>query len=589
MSNNSNTFAQLVKTLSDDERKRLYDRITTSLGYDETSRRRIYPSQMHRDQRDEMIQRDIDRLSLSMRIRFWLRKTFGRGSAVDAFLAVRLGQMKRHVRRSGISIEGPAPARVGPELAVRVFALYQAAYPVIPFFVHIWEDLKVFRRLVHEPLKERIPGAKAQLDDFIDESELESIYLNRQNHGDLRSEVESRLSSYIDSIHDDVLAQITEGLLPLYYLRDICLFDFHDFFHAFAGIIGNEPPTDVPEFQPAPGQAVVGMLDDLYYALYAAGKARNGSEIHQEILQGYERIHAEESGDTTDGSEVQRLKDGLDALKKATAYLDARTPMADLIRYLKEDPYYRFVVYVPKLDLREFYRNALTVNVLTDLDERFPRIRAGMVRRMVESIFGREPPDFAHFNGNIPESLSKLGFRGFRHVRSLNILYNYIHRIYRSRTQELVHTVSELLPTRRKNLSNDLAFHSAGIEDLVEKIRAFDYSFSPEGDNGKRYYRLRYGLERDASQHRLFQDFVSQIDREASSLTRQGVDHLQGLERIFRELITDMPPGLTDQFRRRFAAQQHPPALDALLKERVVEFANVSRLLGQLMSMETGS
>jgi hypothetical protein len=244
---------------------------------------------------------------------------------------------------------------------------------------------------------------------------------------------------------------------------------------------------------------------------------------------------------------------------------------------------------VPKLDMREFYQNALTVDVLTQLDERFPRIRAGMVRRMIESIFGREPPDFSHFNANIPEGLSKLGLRGFRHVHSLNILYNYIHQIYRNRHQELVHTVGELLPTRNKNVSNDLAYHSAGIEDLVEKIRTFDYSFSPEGDNGKRYYRLRYAVERDASQHRLFQEFVSQIDREASSLTRQGVDHLQGLERIFRELITDMPPGLADQFRRRFAALERPPALDALLKERVVEFANVSRLLGQLLSIEAGS
>jgi hypothetical protein len=353
--------------------------------------------------------------------------------------------------------------------------------------------------------------------------------------------------------------------------------------------VGNEPPSEIPEFQAATGQAIVGMLDDLYYALYAAGKARQGTEIHDEILKSYERIHAQESGTEPDGSEAQRLKEGMDALKKATAHLDARTPTADLIRYLKEDPYYRFVVYVPKLDLREFYQNALTVDVLTQLDERFPRIRAGMVRRMIESIFGREPPDFSHFNANIPEGLSKLGLRGFRHVHSLNILYNYIHQIYRNRHQELVHTVGELLPTRNKNVSNDLAYHSAGIEDLVEKIRTFDYSFSPEGDNGKRYYRLRYAVERDASQHRLFQEFVSQIDREASSLTRQGVDHLQGLERIFRELITDMPPGLADQFRRRFAALERPPALDALLKERVVEFANVSRLLGQLLSIEAGS
>ena len=584
----SGTFQQLVRTLTDDERKRLYERITKSLGYDETSRARIYPSELHRDQRDSLIERDLKRMSLGMRIRFFFRKLLGRGSAEDAFIAVRLGQMKRHVKRSGIPIEGPSPARVGPELAIRVFSLYQAAYPIIPFFVHIWHDLSVFQRILHEPLRRRIPGAKSKLDEFISQTELESIYLNRQNHGDLRTEVQNRLEEYTGSIHEDVLRQIAEGLLPLYYLRDVCLFDYHDFFHAFGAIIGNEPPGEIPDFQPATGQAVLPFLDDLYYALYAAGKSREGSEIHDEILEAYEAIHASELGETPDGTEARRVKDGIEAVKKATQQLDARTPIDDIIRYLNEDPYYRFIVYVPRLNLKDFYHDALKVNVLSELDERLPSIRAGAVRRMIESIFGKDPPDFAHFRASVPESLTKLGLRGFRHVKSLNILYNYIQQVYRRKHQGFVRTIGELLPTRRKNVSNDLAFHAAGMEDIAEKIRSFDYGFSPEGDNGKRYYRLRYAVERDASQHRLFQEFVSQIDRESSSLSREGVEHLQGLERIFRELISDMPPGLADQFRRRYAALERPPALDALLMERVVEFANVSRLIGQLLSMEAG-
>ncbi|NBC29069.1 MAG: hypothetical protein GVY29_03650 [Spirochaetes bacterium] len=589
MSDTAGTFSNLVRTLSDEERKRLYARITKSLGYDETSRTRIYPSELHREQRESLIERDIARLPLGLRIRFFFRKLFGRGSAEDAFISVKLGQMKRHVRRSGISMEGPAPVRIGPELGVRVFSLYQAAYPIIPFFVHIWDDLAVFQQIVHEPLRRRIPGAKSRLDDFIHETELESIYMNRQNHGDLRTEVQNRIDEYISSIHDDVLTQIAEGLMPLYYLRDVCLFDYHRFFHAFGAIIGSEPPTQIPNFQPATGQAVLPQLDDLYYALYAAGKARESTGIHGEILEAYEAIHASELGEEADGSEAKRLSDGIEAVKNATSHFDARTPIDDIIRFLEEDPYYRFIVYVPKLNLKEFYHNALKVNVLSELDQRFPDIRAGTVRRMIESIFGKEPPDFAHFRESVPDSLAKLGLRGFSHVKSLNILYNYIQQIYRNRHQDFVRSIGELLPTRRKSVANDLAFHSAGIEDMVEKIRSFDYSFSPEGDNGKRLYRLRYAVERDASQHRLFQEFVSQINREASSLTREGVEHLQGLERIFRELISDLPSGLADQFQRRFAGLERPPALDALLKERVVEFANMARLVATLLAIERES
>ena len=589
MSDKAGTFSNLVRTLSDEERKRLYERITKSLGYDETSRARIYPSELHREQRESLIERDIARLPLGLRIRFFFRKLFGRGSPEDAFISVKLGQMKRRVQRSGISIEGPAPARIGPQLAVRVFALYQAAYPIIPFFVHIWDDLAVFQQIVHEPLRRRIPGAKSRLDDFIQEAELESIYMNRQNHGDLRSEVQNRIDDYISSIHDDVLTQIAEGLMPLYYLRDVCLFDYHRFFHAFGAIIGSEPPTEIPNFQAATGQAVLPQLDDLYYALYAAGKARESTGIHAEILEAYEAIHASELGEEADGSEAKRLSDGIEAVKNATSQFDARTPIDDMIRFLEEDPYYRFIVYVPKLNLKEFYHNALKVSVLSELDQRFPDIRAGTVRRMIESIFGKEPPDFAHFRESVPDSLSKLGLRGFSHVKSLNILYNYIHQIYRNRHQDFVRSIGELLPTRRKSVANDLAFHSAEIEDMVEKIRSFDYSFSPEGDNGKRLYRLRYAVERDASQHRLFQEFVTQINREASSLTREGVEHLQGLERIFRELISDLPSGLADQFRRRFAGLERPPALDALLKERVVDFANVARLVATLLAIESES
>lgn len=588
MSETSRTFEQLVRTLSEEERRRLYDRITSSLGYDADSRKRIYPSELHRDQREALIQRDLQNMSLGMRLRFWLRKIFGRGAPEEAFIQVRLAQMKRRIRHAGIQIEGPNPAVIGPELAERVYQVYQAAYAVIPFFVHIWDSLDVFQQVIHAPLKRRIPDAKSSLEDFISRTELESIYLNRQNHADLRAEVENRINSYIAGIHDDVLSQLTDGLMPLYYLRDICLFDYHDFFASFGRGIGTEPPVDTPDFETTSGQALLPHLDDLYYGVYAAGKARESTGIHEEILEAYERIHARERGEEPDGTEARRLQEGLEAVRKAVQHFDARTPLDDLIRFLEEDPYYRFIIYVPRLNLREFYHNALKMNVLTELDSRLADIRSGAVRRMIESIFDSEPEGFSHFRDSVPQSLEKLGLPRFRHVRSLKILYAYVLRIYQKRHQDFVHTISEFLPTRRKGVSNDLAFHSAGIEDMVEKIRTFDYSFSPEGENGKRQVRIRYTLERDPSQHRLYREFLSQIDRESASLTREGVEHLQGLERIFRELISDPPPGLEDQFRRRFAALERPPSLDALLKERVVEFANVSRLLEQLLDMESG-
>ena len=107
-----------------------------------------------------------------------------------------------------------------------------------------------------------------------------------------------------------------------------------------------------------------------------------------------------------------------------------RVPFVELMRFLRRDPYFRVSVYMPTLKLREFYHSYLMIRVLSQLDSRFPDIRRGVVDRMVEELFGGPPPPFTYFRPGVQVASDRTGLPGFRHMRSLNLLYAFLPSIH---------------------------------------------------------------------------------------------------------------------------------------------------------------
>lgn len=611
----STTFRDLALALSEDERRTLLNRISKSLDFKPRRDADAFKSVVTERSRGEVIGRELRQMGFWDRLRFFIRKLLSTHGDEATYVEFRLAALRRRARSVCPDLHPIEHHSMSAAIPTLAWELYRAAYPVIPLFLDFWKGGNYLQESVEYLLSQRIPSARSDLYDLTTLDRLQDVFLASELKGDVRSHVMERLDQYLKDIPDELFRHLEEGLVPFYYLRQICLFDFNEFFGVFGFDPGIAPPEETPPFRDAPTSAALPVVEALYYGLHSAGKLEEGFYFHTEILDRYlEMKEAEESRpgreergddpaersgeDPVDEADehayqrrrvhLQEMRDEIHALHKAAHTLSRRVPFADLIRFFTRDPWLRIKSYLPELKLREFYRSYLMIRVLSQLDQKFPEIRRGVVDKMVQELFEGAPPPMTYFRPGVQITPERAGLPDFTHMRSVAVTFNFLRFVYRGRMQEMMRILSRILPVRQRDSSSDLIAHVSGVEEALADLEDFDESFSPDSEEGKAYYRVRYAVEKDVTMLRSFRNLVQQRDREAASLVDRTSEHVQGLIQVFDSIHR----GLTDQLRERYAASDHRvnslDGLDQLLEAQRVKAEKFVSLIRQVRAMEEG-
>jgi len=573
-----NTFRDLALALTEDERRELLRKISGSLSLKTAGEQPNYRHEVADSERHALIASEIENLNFWRRVRFFLRRLFSTKAHDPAFIDFRLSEMRHRIRAGCPAMSPLEHHSVCSEVAVATWALYQAVYPLIPMFLDLWRSGNYLQESIEYLLSQRIPAARSDLLDFASVEELQDAFMDNELKSDVRKLVVERLGIYLDEIPDDLFGHLEEGVLPLYYLRPLCLLDYNRFFDAFGFDPGIAPPEAMPPFKVAPTSAALPLVEALFHGLHSAARLEKGFYVHMDILDRY--LELKETNDSEEGDldeevaseeeedayqrrrgHLQELKDQLDALHTAAARLSAHIPFSEVVRYYRHDPWHRIVAYLPKLRLRDFHQANLTMRVLSQLDQRFGDVRVGVVSRLTEELFGGTTVPFEYFRPAVLSAPDKLGLPKFRHIRSATVLSNFLGRVYRPRLQEMVRVLSRILPVRQRDSSSALVVSVAGTETALADLDGFDKSFSTDSDDGKAFYRVRYGVEKDVTLHRSYRNIVQHKDREIRSIVDLALEHLRGLRRV----LENMQRTLSDQLRQRYAeADSTVSALDGL-------------------------
>ena len=577
------TLRQLVSSLTEDERKKLHERILKSLALTTTTQPRIFKTELSVEQRNTILQQDLDRLGLFMRVRLWFRQFLTGKTIEGAYIDYRLGKIRRRIMATRTDEGSPDPDTVTDGIAHRFFDLYKDCYPLIPLFRFLWDENERLSRIARHLLDERVPEPKAHLVDFANTRELQDAFLERDDRSAPKELLLDRIDTYLSEIHDDLFRHVEGAFLPLYYLRDICLFPYGEFFRAFGAKLGDAPPDEPPPFKAAPAAAVVDNLELMYYALYASSRLGKGDRLPQDLL---ESIQLAAGDDEVVPVETQQLQAYFDRLITGVARFRRAVPVGDMIRFIRQDPYYRFVAYLPSLNIKGFYADSLHISVLSELDERFEDIRMGAIGRLIQEIFPADPPPFQHYGNMSVGSLRELGLPVPRYIQSLNVLYNFIRMVFAESDQEFVRYVARLFPTRRREAANDLLVHTTSLIDIAERIRSLDRGFAPDLENGKTFFRLKYGAEKDPSLHPTYRNFVAGIDRQAKTLLEDGLTLLQNIEELLREI----PDAASPAVKERLGAHSSLAGgtIDETIATKAKRLSAARRTIGHLVTMEEG-
>lgn len=431
--------------------------------------------------------------------------------------------------------------------------------PLRDLFKKLWLDTEISKTFFLGLLEGRLKNKIEAITDLIEIDELVKIYGVNGKKDDLRRQVMLRLDTYISKIDKKIFSDLELELLPFYYLKDLVLFPYVQFFQQFGFTPVDVGDPEKAKFKNASALLCLSDLEKLYCALYTVSKLDRRINFNNSLLEKIETLN------DFDKDLVDLLTDIIDVGQN----FFIKIPVADLIRYFKKNPYFKIMFYLPKIDLKEFYRNSLRIRILDKIEMIYPEIQKRYITIETERLFkGKRFSGFQHYREYSSIDYEKLGVSAFSQIRALELVYNYIACFYKGYIQETIHLLERGVLSQNRLIRDSMLQYAAAIEDTEAKIIDFDASLSPDSEDGKMFNKFRFSMAKDPIQQKLYRKIVIQKDREAKSLSELGIESISGIKKVFTEVLKSKNTSITDQLNQHLFINNKPTPIRDVLSDQ---------------------
>ncbi len=619
-------FEKLADTLPEKERKDLLEKIHRSMSFDESGEENIYQKQMTSDEREVLIQQDLERLSLFARFLMWLRSAVSGKSRKDLLVSAKIRALKATINHKCPGLTGFETRDITAKLAHAVFDLYKLTLPLSTIYRRLLLRSREMEGAFVRIIESRFPQCRVTLNDVISPEELERVYEEKGQEQAVRRATIERFDEFVSKLDDRFFEEVEDTIVPVFYLKDIMFFPYSSFFELFHFSISSMLPDQEPVFKSASAMLAIEHLEKLYLALYNASKIPAPFELDDDVARylitldgstedehdvapsreepaevepvegeapdgvaepGDEEERAPEEDESDEDGEVAQLKRDLTELFEQVRKFERQMPIAELIRYFLKDPYHRMYVYVPRLRMKDYYQAVVKVRLLAELERLAPGLKVRVVEHKIERLFkGQRLAEFLNYREYKSIDYQKMGLPFFSRTWSLKLLFNFIRWYYREYLQELVKILGTVILVQNRVTRNKLLQHATAIEDLEQKIREFDAGLSPDSEEGKVFHRLRSTLGGDTGHQRMFRTIVLQKDAQVNALLDKGREGLSGLQKVFEEVYTTPSEAVRERLASRFYLNGKLQPLSTLLKDRAGYVREFLSVLLQVLRLE---
>lgn len=578
-------MSDLARTLSESERRKLLKKLEGSININTDNDENIYKKQVEKNEREILVENDIKNAGLFVRFRLWLRSVFSGKDKKETFLSLRLQQLKNSINQKAHGVTVFETRSLQPVCGELFFELYTKAFPLIRLYKQLWSDSKTFESAILQLLEKKIPDLKKEVHDYISFEEMEDIYRSNSSKAELRDQFIERVEKQVRSIPETVFSEVEMTILPVYYLKDIILFPYAEFFKLFHYVYSEKEQK--PIFKTASAVVALDYLEQMYYAVYVSSKISGEIRLEPDFAESLCAGSASDDEGPCADLKDQPIQKVIAEVQEAAKVLSRKIPFVELIRYYRQDPYFQLIFYIPKLNLFEFYNSKLKLDFLPALDDIFPRVRKSVIDKRIRDLFPDQRLEpLLNYRDYSSLDYQKLGLPTFSHTKSINLLYNFIITYYRKSIQQIIQILSQSLLKQNRLTLNRLLLHSSAIEDLEDKIRTFDNSLSPEEEDGKLFQRIRHSIGTDASHQRLYRSLLQQKDNEVKSLLEKGKESFLGIKKIFDEFIESPMESIKQKLNIHYYIDGTSKPLQTVLEERSERIENFRNLLFEIGKIE---
>ncbi len=517
---------RILRALSPEDERTYSARMASALCLDLAQDEQVFPARLDSNTRRELIRTGIDSLTRAERRSLWAMKWKTGKDEIGSFEPFLLARCRRRVCQAHESLSDFDGTSMAGKSINLFTSLYEAAEGVRPLFDELWATSDRFMRAVSESLVHPDSGMKFELSQFMSQREMQNIYLEERNKEKIRDLVLRRIGEYLAGIESERLEKLRLGLLPLYFLKPLAQFPFDRLF-AFYGVQGN--PRSVSTFDRFDLLYGAEYIEKLYYAVYMARKMPSDAYVNERIVQTAfpEYAHVD----------IQRMNSSVTWLVDTAREFADTVPLADIVRLARRDPFYRLQLYLPRINVREFYQAALLHRVLLELDSRFGDIRMGVIGYIIRELFPSGLIELEYYGSTDNSPETHAGLPRFKYGMAMQALITFLETDYRRDLQETVRILTRILPARLREEQEAVMFHSSQLEDVVERLSAIDAGMGEDETDGQTLARLRRNISFDRSQQNAYSAFVRQRHQEILGLLQKSIEHIGGMISVFQSVI----------------------------------------------------
>ncbi len=563
-------FLELSRDLSDGDRADLLNKINQNLNINEGSDDGIYEKEMDNEEKTTILNEEINKLPLLIRLFLWFRSKLTGKSEKELYMAGRISRLKRKIRHQSSNLTGFETRNLTPHFAEQVFVLYNYSMPLRTLFKKLWMDTDVSQAFFLGIIEGRLQNTIQEPFDIMALDELVNIYGIDGKKGDISRQLINKLDEYISKIDKKVFIDLEVEMRPFYYLKDLILFPYIQFFQQFGYTPIDSATNETTNFKNASAILCLGDLEKLYCALYSVLKLDKRINLNKKLIKQLNMLvefeYLNEGEETINSGIADSLSDIIDISHK----FSAKVPLDDLIRYFKKNPYLKIMFYLPKIDLKEFYRNTLRIKLMDKIDQLFPEIQKRYIALETKRLFKDQRfSGFQHYREYSSIDYEKLGVSPFSQIKALELVYNYIACFFRGYIQETVRLLEKGILSQNRLIRDSMLQYSAVIEDTLDSIKIFDESLAPDSEDGKLFNKYRFSMAKDPIQEKMYRKIVVQKDREAKSLAETSIESISGIKRVFSEIINSKNMVIVEQLDQHYFINNKPTILKDVLKEQI--------------------
>jgi len=586
MEGSSTVFDKLAAELPAEERKSLLKKINRSLKLIESSED-FKRKEFSREEMENKVRRDINLSGWFERFIIRLYSFFTGRSPVDFYLRRSLKHLKRRLGGySGGSYIVGDELKLTNRLAKEVYGLYVLIAPLRRMFKEIWLDTDFIETLYSTFIRESIHSVKTEIFDFVSMEEMEAIFASTGDRNQIRKKLINRMNEFLNSIPSKNIDDVNEYFLPFYFGKFLVVFPFKNLLTTFGCSMADLIEFRSPEFKNTDFSLVVSRLEQLLYCLNLF-TLTDWTEEHIKVVAGaYLRIKRSDEGENLDELLIHTRKD-IQSLKEGVEDFLKKTPLAEIIKYIKKDSYYEQEFRVPKPDFFEFYSSSLKLKTLSAFGSVFHEVRRKYINSSIERIFlgftlyqlqgYREFKDFDFRTLNLPY---------FRHVSSLTLLHNFYTQYYKGNIIEVFQLLYKTVLVKNPQLQSRIFELQKEVEKITSEIGAFDRSLYPDHEEGKTFALLKNELKKSPALERKYRSFISEKDLEAERIIFSGLEVLGNIQKGLERVIASPADLIRLQLSSVYPLLDRERSLRELIKLLLSDVSNLNTLMKQNLEME---